>query len=96
MANGLFLAVTDRGEARFRDPLTDEILLDGVGAAISQSQVVLLTSALIAMAFNRETKVRVLLQEFGGSPNPAYSAHHCVGAKLNRPMAGMAIQQTGE
>src|SRR5208337_3467187 len=50
-AEGLFLAVADGGEAVGRNAQADEILLDGGGAAIAESEVVFGGAAFVTMAF---------------------------------------------
>ena len=65
-AEGLFLAIADRGEAVGRNAQADEILLDGVGAAIAESQVVFRRAAFVAMAFDGDAELRIVAEEVGG------------------------------
>src|SRR5271165_671194 len=62
-AERLFLAVTKCTDAGSRDPLLDERLLGGVRTVLTQSQVVLNGTALVAVALDQERYIRVLLQE---------------------------------
>src|SRR5208282_1087661 len=65
-AEGLFLAVADGGEAVGRNAQADQILFDGVGAAIAESEVVLGGAAFIAMAFDGRADLRIVAKEIGG------------------------------
>src|SRR5208337_3846052 len=65
-AEGLFLAIADRGEAVGRNAQADEILLDGVGAAIAESQVVFSGAAFVAMALDGDAELRIVAEEVGG------------------------------
>jgi len=53
-AEGLLLAATDHADAARSHSGVDEILLGGVAAVLTQSQVVLIGSALIAIAANED------------------------------------------
>src|SRR5258706_15483766 len=61
---GLFLAVADRADAACRNGHGDEEVLDGVGALLAQTQVVLGGAALVAMSFNHHTHLGMRPQEF--------------------------------
>src|SRR5690348_7634115 len=65
-AEGLFLAEADGAEIGGRDAQVDEILLDGVGAAIAQSEVVLGGAAFVAVAFDDDLCIRITLEERSG------------------------------
>src|SRR4029077_20082864 len=59
---GTLLAVADRLDARRRDALGDQILAGGVGAALTERQIVLARAALVAVAFDGDRIVGVFLQ----------------------------------
>src|SRR6266702_4288217 len=62
-AEGLFLAVTDGVEVGGRNAEIDEVLFDGVGAAIAEGEVVFGGAAFIAMAFDIDLFIRIALEE---------------------------------
>src|SRR5215469_14332143 len=62
-AEWLFLAVADGLDAIGPDPSRDERILDGAGTAIPQSQIVFRRPAFVAVSFDGEAKVGMLLQE---------------------------------
>src|SRR4030095_9471264 len=62
-AERLLLAVADGLYPARCQPCLNERLLDSVGATVAESEVVLGRTTLVAMAFHRELKVRVLAQE---------------------------------
>src|SRR5579883_671508 len=59
------LAVADRRHAIRRDAERDEHVLHRGGATLAESQVVLARAALVAMAFDRDCHVGVLLKPVG-------------------------------
>src|SRR5580693_1236698 len=61
-AEGLFLSITDHAQAIGSDPCLNERLLDGVGAALAERQVVLIGTALVAVAADQHLDVGVLSQ----------------------------------
>src|SRR6266481_951932 len=62
-AEGFLLAEADGAHTVGGDSQRHEILLDGVGTAIAEAEVVFGGAALIAMAFDGDFDRRVLLQE---------------------------------
>jgi hypothetical protein len=58
------LAVADRVHPACRDALSNEVLSDGIGAAVAQTEIVFFAAALVAVTFDGETNSRVLLQPF--------------------------------
>src|ERR1700731_4397064 len=65
-AEGLFLAVADGVEIGGRDAEVDEVLLDGVGTAIAQSEVVFGGAAFVAVAFDGDVGLGIALAEGSG------------------------------
>jgi hypothetical protein len=45
---------------------TDQVFLDGVGAALAQSKIVFGGTAFVAMAFDGDAHVRIIFEEVGG------------------------------
>src|SRR6266851_1345506 len=66
VAEGLFLAETDRGQPVGGNAQRNEVLLHGAGAAIAERQVVFRGAALVAVAFNGHAKLRIVAQKLGG------------------------------
>ena len=62
----LLLAVADGAHAVPGDAQGDEVLLDGGGTAIAETQVVFRGAALVAMTFDGYFDLRIVLQEFRG------------------------------
>src|SRR5690349_14830791 len=65
-AEGFLFAEADGAEAVGRNAQGNEILLDGVGAAIAEAEVVLGGTTLVAMALNSHFDGRVPFQEISG------------------------------
>jgi len=65
-AEGLLLAEADRAEAVGRNAQRNEILLDGVGAAVAEAEVVFGGTTLVAMAFDGDFYRGILLQVISG------------------------------
>src|SRR5260370_207141 len=63
---GLLLAEADGADAVRRDAERNDVLLDGVGAAIAEAQVVFGGAALVAVAFDGHCDGGVALQEVRG------------------------------
>src|ERR1700676_656732 len=66
VAEGLLLAEANDGEAVGRNAQRNEVLLDGAGAAIAQTQVVFRGATLVAVAFDGCFDRRVAFQEVRG------------------------------
>src|SRR5215472_10183797 len=64
-AEGLFLAPTGGGQTLGRNAKADEVLLDGVGSAIAQSEIVFGRTALVAVAFDGDASLGIILEEVG-------------------------------
>ena len=64
-AERLFFAVADGVETVGGNAEASEVLLDGVGATIAESEVVFGGAAFIAMALNGDAHGGILLEEFG-------------------------------
>ena len=62
-AEWLLFAVADRLDAAGINACGRQGILDGAGALVAQSQVVVRRSALVAMSFNRKAHVRMLIEE---------------------------------
>src|SRR5579863_4322516 len=62
-ADRLQLTIRDGRDVVARNARISEELLGRVGALLTQTQVVLFTATLVAVAFERELDVRVLLEE---------------------------------
>src|SRR5260370_3430717 len=62
-AEGFLLAEADGAHTVGGDSQRHEILLDGVGTAIAEAEVVFRGAALVAMTFDGDFDRRVLLQE---------------------------------
>jgi len=65
-AEGLFLAEADGVHAIAGDAESDEIRADGIGAAYAESQVVFGGAAFVAVAFDGDAGLRIVLEEVGG------------------------------
>src|SRR5713226_3442814 len=65
-AEGLLLAEADRAQAVGRNAQRNDVLLDGVGAATAETQVVFRGAALVAVAFDGHFERRVVLEEVRG------------------------------
>jgi hypothetical protein len=65
-AEGLFFAPTGGAEMVGGNAEADEIFLDGVGAALAESEVVFGGTTLVAMAFDGDTSVGIVLEEVRG------------------------------
>src|SRR5579885_313223 len=68
-AERFFFSVADGLHAICRNPCSHKRVLDRTGAVIAQGEIVFGGSALVAVSFNRERDVRMLLQECGVSLN---------------------------
>src|ERR1035437_2640558 len=62
-AEGLFLAVADGFDPAGADAAPRECILHGTGALVAQSQVIVSRSALVAVSFNRDVYVGMLIEE---------------------------------
>jgi hypothetical protein len=65
-AEGLLLAEANGGKAIRGDAEGNEILFHGIGAAITEAQVVFRRAALIAVAFNGHFEARIIFQKICG------------------------------
>src|ERR1700741_906115 len=65
-AEGLFLAPTGGSEAVGRNAEADEILLNGVGATVAEGEIVFGGAAFVAMAFDGDAGLGIVLEEAGG------------------------------
>jgi len=65
-AEGLFLTPTGGEDAVGGKAKADEIFLDGVGAALAESEIVLGGAALVAVALDGDAGRGIIFQEVGG------------------------------
>jgi len=65
-AEGLFLAPTGGSKAVGRNAEADEILLNGVGATVAEGEIVFGGAAFVAMAFDGDAGLGIVLEEVGG------------------------------
>src|SRR6185312_12520534 len=62
-AERLLLAVADGADPVGADPQLHQFSLHRIGTVVAQRQVVFLGSAVVAVAFNHDRKVRVLVEK---------------------------------
>ena len=62
-AEGFFFAVADRLDAAAIDTRCRQRIFDRAGALVAQSQVVVCRATLVAVSFNREVHIRMLIEE---------------------------------
>ncbi len=65
-AEGLFFAPTGGVEVIGGKAEADQIFLNGVGTALAQSEVVFGGTAFVAVSFDRDVHVGIILEEVGG------------------------------
>jgi hypothetical protein len=86
-AEGLFLAEADGVETVAGKAEADEVLLDGVGAAITKREVVFGGAAFVAMAFDRYANLRIVFEEVGGFAQ----GNLCIGANLRGVIVEISV-----
>src|SRR5260370_18066635 len=65
-AEGLFLAEADDRDAVGGNAQGNDVLLHGVGAAVTETQVVFRGATLVAVAFDGHFEPRIIFEEIGG------------------------------
>jgi hypothetical protein len=96
-AEGLFLAVADGAEIGGRNAQIDEVLLDGVGTAIAESEVVLGGAAFVAVAFDDDLCIRIALEERSGFLERCAGVRTDIGlVEVEVSVADFLIEEFGE